>query len=60
MHNQYADLAELRPTSEMSHVPDAKFNEGCDGNPWRQRGAMTTDETTPEASLFARDRRGAQ
>ena len=42
MYNQYSDFAELRPTGEASHVPDAKLNEGCDGNPRRQRVATTT------------------
>ncbi len=42
MNGRYSDFEELRPTGEASHIPDAKLNEGCDGDPQRQRVAART------------------
>jgi len=33
MSNRYSDFEELRPIGEVSHIPDAKLNDGCDGDP---------------------------
>ena len=41
MHNRYTDFAELRPTGEASHIPDEKVNDGCEGDPRRQRVATS-------------------
>jgi hypothetical protein len=41
MNGRYSDFEALRPTGEASHIPDAKLNEGCDGEPRRQRVATT-------------------
>ena len=53
MYDRYSDFEELRPTGEASHIPDEKLNEGCDGDPRRQRVATSSggypDEPT-EAS----------
>jgi len=43
MHNRYSDFEELRPTGEASHVPDMRLDDGCEGNPRRQRVATSTD-----------------
>jgi len=37
MHNRYSDFAELRPTGEASHIPDTRLDDGCKGDPRRQR-----------------------
>ena len=42
MYNRYTDLEELRPTGEASHIPDERLNNGCEGDPWRQRVASST------------------
>jgi len=42
MNGRYSDFEELLPTGEASHIPDAKLNEGCDGEPLRQCVATTT------------------
>jgi hypothetical protein len=42
MSDQYLDFEELRPTGEVSHIPDEKVTKGCDGDPQRQRVATTT------------------
>ncbi|WP_433630039.1 hypothetical protein [Halomicrococcus sp. NG-SE-24] len=42
MYNRYSDFEELRPIGEGSHIPDEKLNEGCDGDPRRQRVATST------------------
>jgi hypothetical protein len=36
------DFEELRPTGEASHIPDIKLDDGCEGDPWRQRVASST------------------
>ena len=41
VHNRYTDFAELRPTGEASHIPDEKLNNGCEGDPRRQRVATS-------------------
>ncbi|AHG05679.1 hypothetical protein HALDL1_00605 (plasmid) [Halobacterium sp. DL1] len=41
MSNRYSDFEELRPIGEVSHIPDAKLNDGCDGDPRRQRIATS-------------------
>jgi len=41
MHNRYTDFEELRPTGEASHVPDTRLDEGCEGDPRRQRVATS-------------------
>ena len=43
MHNRYSDFEELRPTGEASHIPDTGLDDGCEGNPRRQRVATSTD-----------------
>ena len=43
MHNRYSDFEELRPTGEASHIPDTRLDDGCEGNPRRQRVATSTD-----------------
>jgi len=45
MHNRYSDFEELRPTGEASHIPDEKLDDGCDGDPRRQRVATSTGAT---------------
>ncbi|AWB28419.1 biosurfactant protein 1 [Halococcoides cellulosivorans] len=42
MHNRYTDFEELRPTGEVSHIPDDTLEDGCDGDPQRQRVATST------------------
>ncbi len=42
MYNRYSDFEELRPTGEASHIPDTKLDDGCEGDPRRQRVATTT------------------
>jgi hypothetical protein len=41
MHNRYTDFEELRPTGEASHIPDTKLDDGCEGDPRRQRVATS-------------------
>ena len=42
MHNRYSDFEELRPTGEASHIPDTRLDDGCEGDPRRQRVATST------------------
>jgi len=42
MHNRYSDFAELRPTGEASHIPDTRLDDGCEGDPRRQRVATSS------------------
>jgi hypothetical protein len=42
----------LRPTGEVSHIPDEKVTKGCDGDPRRQRVA-TSDGGYPDAPTAA-------
>jgi len=42
MHNRYSDFEELRPTGEASHIPDTRLDDGCEGDPRKQRVATTT------------------
>jgi len=49
MSDQYLDFEELRPTGEASHVPDTRLDDGCDGDPRRQRVA-TSSGGYPDAS----------
>jgi hypothetical protein len=42
MHNRYSDFEELRPTGEASHIPDQRLDDGCEGDPRRQRVATIT------------------
>ncbi len=50
MSDYYSDFEELRPTGEASHIPDEQVNGGCNGDPQRQRMAVSTggypDEST--------------
>ena len=41
MNGRYSDFEELRPTSEASHVPDTGLEDGCEGDPRRQRVATS-------------------
>jgi hypothetical protein len=41
MNGRYSDFEELRPTGEASHIPDEKLNNGCEGDPRRQRVATS-------------------
>jgi len=43
MRDRYLDFEELRPTGEASHIPDTGLDDGCEGNPRRQRVATSTD-----------------
>ena len=43
MRDRYLDFEELRPTGEASHIPDTRLDDGCEGNPRRQRVATSTD-----------------
>ena len=49
MYNRYTDLEELRPTGEASHIPDTRLDNGCEGDPRRQRVA-TSAGGYPDAS----------
>ncbi|PSP81369.1 hypothetical protein BRC88_02990 [Halobacteriales archaeon QS_4_69_225] len=42
MNGHYSDFEELRPTGEASHVPDTRLDDGCDGDPRRQRVASSS------------------
>ena len=42
MHNRYSDFEKLRPTGEASHIPDTRLDNGCEGDPRRQRVALST------------------
>lgn len=42
MPNRYSDLEELRPTGEASHIPDTRLDDGCEGDPRRQRVATSS------------------
>jgi hypothetical protein len=44
MRDRYLDFEELRPTGEASHIPDTRLDDGCEGNPRRQRVATSTDD----------------
>ena len=37
MNNHYTNFEELRPTGEASHIPDTRLDDGCEGDPRRQR-----------------------
>jgi len=41
MNGRYSDFEELRPTGEASHIPDTRLDDGCDGDPRRQRVATS-------------------
>ena len=41
MNGRYSDFEELRPTGEASHIPDTKLDNGCEGDPRRQRVATS-------------------
>ena len=41
MHNRYTDFEELRPTGEAFHILDTKLDDGCEGDPRRQRVATS-------------------
>ena len=43
MNGRYSDFEELRPTGEASHVPDTRLDDGCEGDPRRQRVATSAD-----------------
>ncbi|ELZ40786.1 hypothetical protein C463_14380 [Halorubrum californiense DSM 19288] len=42
MNGRYSDFEELRPTGEASHIPDTRLDDGCEGDPRRQRVAKST------------------
>ena len=42
MNGRYSDFEELRPTGEASHIPDSRLDDGCEGDPRRQRVATST------------------
>ncbi len=42
MNGRYSDFEELRPTGEASHIPDSRLDDGCEGDPRRQRVATNT------------------
>ena len=42
MNGRYSDFEELRPTGEASHVPDTRLEDGCEGDPRRQRVALNS------------------
>ncbi|WP_201289628.1 biosurfactant protein 1 [Halobaculum saliterrae] len=42
MNGRYSDFEELRPTGEASHIPDTRLDEGCEGDPRRQRVATSS------------------
>jgi len=42
MNGRYSDFEELRPTGEASHIPDTRLDDGCEGDPRRQRVATTS------------------
>ncbi|GGN24066.1 hypothetical protein GCM10009021_27200 [Halarchaeum nitratireducens] len=42
MHDRYSDFEELRPTGEASHIPDTRLDDGCEGDPRRQRVATSS------------------
>ncbi len=42
MNNHYSDFEELWPTGEASHIPDTRLDDGCEGDPRRQRVATST------------------
>ena len=42
MYNRYTDFEELRPTGETSHIPDTRLDNGCEGDPRRQRVATSS------------------
>jgi len=52
MHDRYLDLEELRPTGEASHIPDTRLDDGCEGDPRRQRVA-TSSGGYPDAPTAA-------
>jgi hypothetical protein len=41
MRDRYLDFEELRPTGEVSHIPDTRLDDGCEGAPRRQRVATS-------------------
>ncbi|WP_336136244.1 hypothetical protein [Natronomonas amylolytica] len=41
MNGRYSDFEELRPTGEASHIPDTRLDNGCEGDPRRQRVATS-------------------
>jgi len=41
MNGRYSDFEELRPTGEASHIPDTRLDDGCEGDPRRQRVATS-------------------
>jgi hypothetical protein len=42
MRDRNLDFEEPRPTGEASHIPDTGLDEGCEGDPQRQRVATST------------------
>jgi len=41
-NGRYSDFEELRPTGEASHIPDIRLDDGCEGDPRRQRVATSS------------------